>query len=114
MRKDISVWDQLRSIDFLGVLLLSSANVLLVIAFLFGGNTHPWTHPLILGVLGGAILAFILFAFHQAYGTRHPLVKHSLATNRNVIIGCIGTFLTCFSDGSLNYSLPQFFMVCVM
>ncbi|CDH55623.1 multidrug resistance protein fnx1 [Lichtheimia corymbifera JMRC:FSU:9682] len=110
MRKDISVWDQLRSIDFPGVVLLSSANVLLVIAFLFGGNTHPWTHPLILGVLGGAFVTFMLFALHQAYGTCHPLVKHTLATNRNVLIGCIGMFLTCFSDGSLNYSQPQFFM----
>ena len=112
MSNNNSVWNQLRSIDFLGVVLLSSANVLLVSAFLFGGNTHPWTHPLILTVFGGAIMAFILFALHQAYSARHPLVKHTLVTNRNVMISCVGTFFTCFSDGAVNYSQPQFFMVC--
>lgn len=112
MRKDINLWDQLRTIDFLGVMLLTSANVLLVMAFLFGGNTHPWSHPMILGALGGAMMAFILFVLHQAYGTRHPMVKHTLATNRNVLIGCTGIFLACFSNSSLYYLQPQFLMVC--
>ncbi|KAJ8663867.1 hypothetical protein O0I10_000142 [Lichtheimia ornata] len=104
------IMDQLRSIDFLGVILLSAANSLLVTSFLFGGNTYEWDDPLTICLLIGSGLAFILFGLHQAYGTRHPLISHTLATNRNAVVTCAGMIFMCICESGLSYSLPQFFM----
>lgn len=112
--KGTKIMDQLRSIDFLGVILLSAANSLLVTSFLFGGNTYEWDDPLIICLLIGSALAFILFGLHQAYGTRHPLISHTLATNRNAVVTCAGMIFMCICESGLTYSLPQFFMVSMI
>ncbi|KAI7879290.1 MFS general substrate transporter [Lichtheimia hyalospora FSU 10163] len=110
MANGTKVMDQLRSIDFLGVILLSTANVLLVTSFLFGGNTYDWDDPLIICLLTGSALIFVLFALYQMYGTQHPLISHVLATNRNAMVTCAGMIFMCICESGLTYSLPQFFM----
>lgn len=111
MAKGTKIMDQLRSVDFLGVILLSAGNSLLVTCFLFGGNTYDWDHPLIICLMIASGLAFILFGLYQAYGTQHPLISPALATNRNVVVTCTGMVFMCICESGLTYSLPQFFMV---
>jgi hypothetical protein len=103
--------EQLSKIDFVGAGLLLIANVSFVTGASLGGNTHEWSHPLIVSLLSAAVFFFVLFGVYEWQWATHPLVSRTLAKNRNVVAVCLNNFFLTSSTMTFIYLIPQYFMV---
>ncbi|KAI9493750.1 major facilitator superfamily domain-containing protein [Zychaea mexicana] len=104
------LWEKLGSIDFLGAFILAVGNLAFAITVLLGGNTREWTDPLITATMVTTILSFILFGLYQTYWARSPLISRTCIANRNVVFSSLAYFFICMSNGSVDSTVPQFFM----
>ncbi|CAO3634827.1 unnamed protein product [Cunninghamella echinulata] len=101
---------KLKVIDYWGALLLFIANVSFVIAASSGGNTRPWSDPLIITLLILSPTFFILFGMYEMKWAEHPLVSRKLIKNRNCVAVCLNNFFLCNSTMTLIYVIPQYFI----
>ncbi|KAI9264268.1 major facilitator superfamily domain-containing protein [Phascolomyces articulosus] len=104
------LWKKLKSIDFMGAFLLGLANLSFATTVLLGGNTRTWTDPLIITAIITTFVSFFLFILQQTYWASNPLVSRSCIVNRNVICSSLAYFFICMSNGSVDFTIPQFFM----
>ncbi|KAG0169205.1 hypothetical protein DFQ30_003870 [Apophysomyces sp. BC1015] len=100
----------LRKIDFVGALTLLIANISFVTATSLGGNTHPWSDPLIITLLASAVIFFTTFGLYELNWAKHPLLSAELMKNRNVVAVCVNNFFICSATMTFVYLVPQFFM----
>jgi len=80
-----------RVIDWLGVVLLSTA-LLLVMFAVTRGNSDGWRSPLILGCFATGSLVFPLFVVVER-ASRYPLVDLSLFRGTTFVMACVSAFL---------------------
>ncbi|KAI9018647.1 major facilitator superfamily domain-containing protein [Phycomyces nitens] len=102
--------EKMRSIDFVGALILLTANVTFATGVSLGGNTHPWTDPFIIVLLVVAAISFIGFGIYEFYGAEKPLVSRELIKNSNLVSVVLNNFFLCSSTMGIGYLIPQFFM----
>lgn len=102
---------RLRRVDFLGALLLSASLVLLLLGLNSGGNTVPWTHPLVtvsLPLSGVCLVAFVLVEDKYA---SEPVIPVRLLLHRTVASGCLCLWFVTMSVFALLYYAPIYFQV---
>ncbi|EEH06654.1 efflux pump [Histoplasma capsulatum G186AR] len=87
-----------KSLDLLGFMLISPAAVMFLLGLQYGGTEHPWNSSVVIGLLVGAVIAFILFLvweYFQGDGAMLPFAmirKHivwSAAGNLFFLLGAI-------------------------
>jgi len=83
-----------RKIDFRGALLVAAASSLTIIGISFAGTTYPWGSVQIAGLLGGALLFWILF-FRAENSAEEPILDPQVFRNR--------TFLTVALSGMMSF-----------
>jgi hypothetical protein len=98
-------------LDPIGFAAISPSVVMLLLALNWGGNTHPWNSPTIVGLLCGAfatLCIFIVWEWHMEkeamipfYMLRHPVIASCL------LIG----FLQSGAIVEMTYFLPIWFQV---
>jgi MFS family permease len=83
-----------RRIDALGAVLVAIASSLTIIGISFAGTTYSWTSVQIVGLLGGALLFWVLF-FRAEAAADEPILDPQVFRNR--------TFLTVAFSGLLSF-----------
>jgi MFS family permease len=83
-----------RRIDVRGAVLVLIASSMTIIGISFAGTTYPWASLQIIGLLGGALLFWILF-FHAETDAEEPIMDPQVFRNR--------TFLTVALSGMLSF-----------
>jgi len=95
------------ALDLQGVGTLSTAILAFLFALLLGGRSHPWGSPLIVGLLGMAILCLLAFVYAEKNAS-DPILPISFFRNRGFAAGNAAVFLSSFAIFSLFAFAPLF------
>ncbi|KAF2860583.1 MFS general substrate transporter, partial [Piedraia hortae CBS 480.64] len=96
---------KLQRVDFLGAITLVTSLVLFLFGLNSGGNTLPWTHPLVPTslILGGfTLLAFVYVESRAA----EPILPPRLLTHRTILSSCLANWFVSMSVYILIYYTP--------
>ncbi|HEY8573484.1 MDR family MFS transporter [Phenylobacterium sp.] len=94
-------------IDFVGAVLIIATFVPLLLALTFGGHTHPWTSPTVLGLFAGAAVGLVLYVVAERYAS-DPILPLELFKNRVFTTANLAGFLVSMSFMSTVAFLPLF------
>lgn len=75
---------KLRRVDFIGAGLLASTIVALLGALSLGGQSLPWGHPLVIGLLIGSVFVGTLFVVYEEKYAFEPIFPPRLVIQRDV------------------------------
>ena len=100
-----------KKLDWLGATLLTVSLVLMLVGLICGGNTLPWTHPLILSVLPTSALGFVAFVIVEAKYAEDPIIPVGLFKVRTVTAACLTTWLMSLARFALLFYAPIFFQL---
>src|SRR4051812_5236147 len=75
---------RLRRIDFFGAFLLAGTVTSFLGALSLGGQSFPWSHPIVIGLLLGSILLSISFVFYENKYAAEPIFPPALLIRREV------------------------------
>jgi MFS family permease len=95
------------TLDLQGVATLSTAILALLFALLLGGRSHPWSSPLIMGLLGIAILGLIAFIYTEKKAP-DPILSIGFFRNRGFATGNAAVFFCSFAIFSLFAFAPLY------
>jgi EmrB/QacA subfamily drug resistance transporter len=95
------------ALDLQGVATLSTAILALLFALLLGGRSHSWGSPLIIGLLGLAILSLIAFVYTEKKAP-DPILPIGFFRNRGFAAGNAAVFLSSFAIFSLFAFAPLY------
>lgn len=77
---------KLARIDFLGSLFITLTILCLLLPLQLGGDRLPWSHPAVLGLLGGACVSAVLFVIAEMKFAREPVIPLVLFRNKDVVL----------------------------
>lgn len=95
-------------IDYIGVITVTLTTVPLVLAINWGGTEYDWLSPTIIGMLGSAVVMFIIFIFNETRA-EEPIVSLGLFRNRVMAVSSIVTLLHGIAFFPFMTYLPLFF-----
>lgn len=101
---------KIKRVDFLGAILLSTSLVLLLLALNSGGNTVPWSHPLVTVSLPLSAVALAAFAYVETR-VSEPVIPVKLLLRRTVAAACLTNWFMTMSVFALLYYAPIYFQV---
>ncbi|CZR69531.1 uncharacterized protein PAC_19431 [Phialocephala subalpina] len=105
----LSVGTRLRSLDWFGIFLGSSALILILVGLQFGGSAFPWASATVLSLLVVGIVLLIVFAIwewkfvkfgvfpRQLFQDRNYSVILSIQMIEGIVVNTTATFLTQIS-----------------
>ncbi|MEV8636994.1 MDR family MFS transporter [Streptosporangium sp. NPDC051023] len=97
-------------IDYLGIVLLGAAASCLVLMTTWGGTTHPWSHPVVIGLATAAAVLLVLW-WQVEKRAREPVLPLRLFTVKAFNVASLIGFAVGFAMfGSLTY-MPLFLQV---
>ncbi len=94
-------------IDFLGAGLIIATVVPLLLALTFGGHSHPWTSPTVLGLFGAAALGLVLYIVAERFAS-DPILPLEMFRNRVFTTANLSGFLLSMAFMSTVTFLPLF------
>ena len=97
-------------IDYLGALLLSVATCCALLALSWGGNTYPWSSPVILG-LGGVAAGCIGLLARTERRAAEPMLPPRLFGNRIFVLSVLVVGLTAMGMFAAAVFLPLYFQL---
>lgn len=103
-----SAW---KRIDFLGASLLITTLVLLLLGLNSGGNTVPWTHPLVWASLSLAAVFLGLFVYVESNYAAEPVIPVKKLVDRTVLSACLTNWFGTMCVFSLLFYGPIYFQV---
>ncbi|KAK0821415.1 hypothetical protein LTR75_000890 [Friedmanniomyces endolithicus] len=71
-----------KSLDLPGFALISPAVIMLLLGLQFGGNEHPWSSSVVIGLLCGAAVTFVCFLIWERRQGDGAMVPFALLTNK--------------------------------
>lgn len=95
-----------RSIDPLGFLLFGSSITMILLALTWGGGQHPWSSPLIVGLLCGGIALLLLFGLWVYYRKESALITPSCLSHRAIYVGGVVVALQGGASQAVPFYLP--------
>jgi EmrB/QacA subfamily drug resistance transporter len=95
------------ALDLQGVAALSTAILAFLFALLLGGRSHPWGSPLIVGLLGLAVVGLIAFIYTEK-NAADPILPMGFFGNRGFAAGNAAVFLSSFAIFSLFAFAPLY------
>ncbi|KAF3760716.1 MFS general substrate transporter [Cryphonectria parasitica EP155] len=103
----------MRTFDFQGSLLLTSAITFLILGLNLGGNVLPWTHPFVLASLAIFCIAFPLFLRAETNAVRPimPLYLIRRSPHANMIFS---NALAAFMMNAIIFNMPLFFQAVLL
>ena len=103
-----SAW---KRIDVLGAVTLIISLVLLLVGTNSGGNSVPWTHPLVLSSFPLSAVFLGLFLYVESMHAEEPIIPVRLLLNRTVLSACLTNWFTTMSTFALLFYGPIYFQV---
>ncbi|KAL2266813.1 hypothetical protein VTJ83DRAFT_6165 [Remersonia thermophila] len=108
--KGRSVAEQIGQVDYFGLVLLTTAVILILCALTLAGTVHPWSHPAIVGSLAGGFSGVVAFAFwERSRRCAHPIMPPRVFSNRTSIAAMAVTAVHGFITYGFQFYLPPFF-----
>lgn len=83
-REKLTVLDQLKRLDPLGLLFFVPSMVCLILALQWGGTTYPWSAPKIIGLLVTFAVLFVIFLAVEALTPETAMAPTRVVLNRSV------------------------------
>ncbi|KAI9738824.1 MAG: hypothetical protein M1834_008331 [Cirrosporium novae-zelandiae] len=99
-----------KRIDFLGCVTLVTSVVLLLVGLNSGGNTVPWTDPLVLTSLPLSAAVLCLFIWIEAFHPE-PIIPVRLLLDRTVMAGCLTNWFSTMAIFALFFYGPIYFQI---
>ena len=93
-------------IDFLGASLIVWSLLCLLVGLNTGGNTLPWTHPLVLVSLTLAGVLMFTFVYVEDKLTTEPIIRVRLLLDRTVAAACITNWFTMMTMYATFFYIP--------
>lgn len=99
-------------IDFLGAFMLVLSLTLLLLGVNLGGNTVPWTHPLVLTTILLSVVFLGVFIYMEKTCAIEPIIPVQLTLDCTVCSACMTNWCdsTCFF--LILFYGPIYFQVC--
>jgi predicted MFS family arabinose efflux permease len=101
----------LKRVDFVGALTLITALVLLLFGLNAGGNTVPWTHPLVLTTLPLSVVFFGIFVYVEENVATEPMIPVRLLLHRTVAATCLMNWFGTMAVFALIFYGPLYFQI---
>lgn len=103
----LTFWQKLQSMDWAGILLLTTGSCLFDVSLISIGNPHPFVSAqnLTLFVLGIVIL--MVFVLHGIFIKTDGLLHHKLFRNRNFVI----VLFVIFTEGLMFFTINSYLIV---
>ena len=98
-REDISLFNQLKRLDPLGLLFLAPSMVCLILALQWGGSAYSWSAPKIIGLLVTFGITFVMFLVVEARMPETAMAPSRVVLNRSV--GGSMLFMLLLSGGMM-------------
>lgn len=98
LHRKTSRWEQVKKMDYVGLVLYSGGLVLVLLGLSWGGTSYPWDSGHVIGTLVVGFVTLILFALYEfLVPVEQPLLPPKLLKNGNyvaiTIAGCVGTMI---------------------
>jgi EmrB/QacA subfamily drug resistance transporter len=97
-------------VDYLGALLLSIATCCGLLALSWGGNSYPWSSPVIFGLAGTAFIAFALLILNERRAAE-PLLPPRLFRTPVFVLSVLGITLASMGMFAAAVFLPLYFQL---
>jgi EmrB/QacA subfamily drug resistance transporter len=94
-------------VDVLGAVLIVATFVPLLLALTFGGHSHPWGSPVVLGLFAVSATGLVLYVIAERFAS-DPILPLSLFRNRTFWTGNLAGFLISMAFMSTVAFLPLF------
>lgn len=102
---NLSTSGKLARIDFLGSSLLALFILFLLIPLELGGETLPWSHPIIPSLFAGAIMSLVSLVLVEKRWATEPILDLSLFRQRDVVLGFL--IMALQAAAQVGVSLPS-------
>ncbi|KAF2755758.1 MFS multidrug transporter [Pseudovirgaria hyperparasitica] len=106
--KDVS---RIKRVDFLGSFLLVASLVLLLMGLNSGGNTVPWSHPLVISSIIASVVTLCIFVYVEDQVAPEPIIPVRLLLNRTVAAACLTNWFQSMAQYGILYYVPIYFQV---
>ncbi|KAF7616854.1 hypothetical protein AFLA_004906 [Aspergillus flavus NRRL3357] len=100
---------KIRSIDYIGVVLFVASMTSCLIGITWGGVIHPWRSAQTLCPILLAIIGMIIFAYHEIFRARDPIIPVSIFGTPTAIVNFIGVIVHGLILWCVLYYLPFYF-----
>jgi MFS family permease len=108
--KGLSVLQQIGQVDYVGLLLLTAAVILILCALSLAGTVYLWSEPAIVLSLAGGFSGIVAFIFwERSRRCTHPIMAPRVFSNRTTIAALTITALHGFITYGFQFYLPPFF-----
>ncbi|EFX02179.1 major facilitator superfamily transporter [Grosmannia clavigera kw1407] len=99
----------LRSIDWLGSLLITGGTLMLLMGLQYGGNAYPWRSVTVICLIVFGVVTLVLFGLVEHRLAVYPLLPtHLFASRSNVAVLCVCLFHGLAFTQAI-YFLPTYF-----
>jgi hypothetical protein len=98
-REQLSLLDQLKCLDPLGLLFFVPSMVCLILALQWGGTAYPWSAPKIIGLLVTFAITFVMFLIVEVLTPETAMAPTRVVLNRSV--GGSMLFMLLLSGGMM-------------
>jgi predicted MFS family arabinose efflux permease len=106
---EATLLEKLLQMDPLGTILIMGAVISFILAFQYGGSTHPWNSSVVIGLLVGFVLMIIAFCILEWVQGERAMLTPRLMRQRDVWVNGIYGFFFCGSYFVVLYYLPIYF-----
>ncbi|CAO3595531.1 unnamed protein product [Absidia cylindrospora] len=104
-----STWKRIQKIDYVGAILIVSAILAFMIATSMGGNSRPWSDPLVLSLLAAFVILCIIFLIVEKNYAELPLMPWYIVTSRTPMACAIANFCTVICSFASTFITPLYF-----
>ncbi|KAI8875532.1 MFS general substrate transporter [Backusella circina FSU 941] len=101
--------EKFKSIDYLGSFTVVTAVICFLLATSMGGNSRPWSDPLIISLLISSLVLVILFCIIEAKMAVNPLMPYHIISSRTPLACALVNFCSVMCSFAMTYTTPLFF-----
>ncbi|KAJ3121205.1 hypothetical protein HK098_003904 [Nowakowskiella sp. JEL0407] len=102
-----TIVQKLSKLDFLGIVILTTATTLLTLSISLAGNELPFTHPIVISLFVVSILLFIVF-YHVEEHVKYPVIP--MRVIRDGFYCYMLTFWANMANFGMVFLVPLFFV----
>ncbi|KAK3056003.1 hypothetical protein LTR09_003237 [Extremus antarcticus] len=101
--------EKLLQMDLIGAFLMMALIISYILALQYGGQTHPWSSSVVIGLLVGSVAMLAVFVLWEIYQKERAMIVPRLFMERYVSVGSIYMFFFGGAYFIVLYYLPIYF-----
>ncbi|KAI8647171.1 major facilitator superfamily domain-containing protein [Parasitella parasitica] len=101
--------ERFKKIDYLGAFAIVSAIICFLLATSMGGNSRPWSDPLVYGLLILSVALGFFFCYVEANIAANPLMPWHIISARTPLACSMANFFGVMGSFAMTYTTPLFF-----